>query len=134
MVDYAVLHKKARHDVRICLQVWTEVLLSEFGDGIDYLIAKGSAMREWTSHIDYVPIMSDVDLHLRLRGRDTLFEDAGKSAFIRSVGIAQKYEDEYLMRNPERVHVPRTQLILVNEFETDDLFVPSILNQVVVLL
>ncbi|MHA2065893.1 MAG: hypothetical protein ACXABY_16100, partial [Candidatus Thorarchaeota archaeon] len=62
MTDFALLHKKARHDIRMCLQAWIEILHDELGERIDYVYSKGSSMKNWDSPIDYVPVLSDVDI------------------------------------------------------------------------
>ncbi len=45
MVDFATLHKAARHDVRMCIQAWSETLRKFLGEKLDYVYAKGSAVK-----------------------------------------------------------------------------------------
>ena len=66
MVDFSKFHKAARHDVRMCIQAWSETVQKFFSDRLDYMYAQGSAVKRWDSPIDYVPILSDVDLHIHL--------------------------------------------------------------------
>ena len=56
-----------RADVEAMAEAWRTVLLEELGAAaIDGLYLKGSAAKRWDSLVDYVPELSDVDLHVRL--------------------------------------------------------------------
>ena len=56
-----------RHEVRAMVEVIRAVLLTEVGESrIHGIYAKGSATRAWDTVIDYVPEISDVDIHVWL--------------------------------------------------------------------
>ena len=60
-----LLMMKVRRDVDTCIEVWTEILLARYQRNIDYLYAKGSSIKPWDGIIDYVPTLSDVDIHIK---------------------------------------------------------------------
>jgi hypothetical protein len=75
--------------------------------------AKGSAYRPWDSVIDYVPELSDVDIHVRLT------QDA--SAQLRASGSALDLAEAALSffrrAFPDAAHTPRPQLFFLDELE-----------------
>ncbi|MFQ5833754.1 MAG: hypothetical protein ACE5H4_13690 [Candidatus Thorarchaeota archaeon] len=114
MVDFSLLHKKARHDIRVCLQVWSELLRESLGERLKYAYAKGSAVKTWDSAIDYVPVVSDVDIHVYLSDDAGLF--AGyDDAFKRSMELSSLFERAFYQREPDPLHLPRTQIVLLND-------------------
>ena len=73
---------------------------------------KGSAQKAWDSPLDYVPELSDVDLHV-------LFEDdGGADKYLgtpeQALELGAAAEAAYFAAVPEPVHVPRPQLIVLN--------------------
>jgi hypothetical protein len=113
--EYSALHKRARHDVRMCIQAWSDILRSVLGNRIDYLVAKGSAVKAWESPIDYVPIVSDVDLHLNLKS-GTIFSEADDPIAM-ALSISERYNTLFLEMEPKPLHIPRSQLILVSRLK-----------------
>ena len=66
---------------------------------------------------DYdVPIMSDVDIHIKELEDSSLFENL-TDAFISSIGISQTYEDLFIEKNPTHLHIPRTQIVNLKDLE-----------------
>lgn len=135
--DYSSLHKRARHDVRMCIQAWSDILRSVLGDRIEYLITKGSAVKSWESPIDYVPIVSDVDLHLSLKS-GTIFSEADDPIAM-ALSISERYNKLFLEMEPNPLHIPRPQLLLVSALKDtlmndDGLFVPPRLKDVRVVI
>ncbi|MHA2356206.1 MAG: hypothetical protein ACXADC_13580 [Candidatus Thorarchaeota archaeon] len=122
MTDFAVLHKEARHDIRMCLQSWIEVLRDELGDRIDYVYSKGSSMKNWDSPIDYVPVVSDVDIHILLKDDEDFFYGC-EERFDAAMRLSQRFEDRFFELEPEPLHFPRSQLIHVNRYKNEDSFV-----------
>ena len=54
-----------RREVQAAIDSWVEVLLDRLPDGaVRGIYFKGSAQKAWDSPVDYVPELSDVDLHL----------------------------------------------------------------------
>ncbi len=114
MVDFSLLHKKARHDIRMCLQVWSEVLRENLGERLRYAYAKGSAVKTWDSAIDYVPVVSDVDIHVYLSDDAGLFAGCD-DPFKRSMEVSSRFETVFYQREPDPLHLPRTQIVLLND-------------------
>jgi hypothetical protein len=114
--------EQLRNEVEACIEVWKEIFAHLFDGRAEYAYAKGSAIKDWDTPIDYVPLLSDVDIHVKLTGATVLFEWA-EDPFRRSVAISQAYEEKYLERIPEPVHIPRTQLVVLNSLLEDPGFI-----------
>ncbi len=107
-----------RSEVESMLAAFVEALFEAIPEAeIDGIYAKGSAFREWDSPLDYVPELSDVDIHV-------LFKDA--AAVKRHLGTLQQalsiqasVEALYFARVPVPVHVPRPQLMIANHLLTE---------------
>ncbi len=122
MTDFALLHKQARHDIRMCVQAWIEILRDELGERIDYVFSKGSSMKNWDSPIDYVPILSDVDIHILLKDDADFFSEC-EERFEAAMRLSQCFEDRFFELEPEPLHFPRSQLIHVNRYKNEDWFI-----------
>jgi hypothetical protein len=110
MQDYSDMLKRAREDTECALDVWTKILPQFFGSQLEYFYAKGSALKPWDSHIDYVPTLSDIDIHLGLKDDEPLFRNSPDD-FDTAVNISRQCEEEFLRRRPNHFHVPRMQVI-----------------------
>ena len=101
---------------------WVEVLTARLGDAVTAIYVKGSARKPWDSPIDYVPALSDVDLHVRLAS------DADVEA-LDHLDTALDLADEVLRahraRVPRPLHIPKPQLNLLNILERDPTYAPS---------
>ncbi len=116
---------RARHDVDVCIETWSGVLRGYLGPRVLYAYAKGSAIKDWSSRIDYVPILSDVDIHLMLaEGQELLSEDGG--AFEEAMGLSSGYEQRFVEYNPDHLHIPRTQIVILNEIQRQEDYVPPL--------
>lgn len=98
---------------------------------IDGIYFKGSAKKKWDSLIDYVPEISDVDIHLLFK------EDSSVEKYFRTVDnalrIQSKVESIYFSKATNPVHIPRPQLVILNEVLKEEDFVPSPKNTISVL-
>ena len=133
MPDWDSLMTRAKRDVLASVEAWKAVLSETLGDQLSYAYAKGSALKRWDSPIDYVPILSDVDVHINLKQDDSLFA-ASEDPFSDSLDMSLSYEREFLKRNPEHLHVPRSQVIVIDRLMKLVDFVPADLNQVRILI
>jgi hypothetical protein len=84
---------------------------------------KGSTRKLWDSPLDYVPELSDVDVHL-------LFADDGGAATYlgsieRALSIAGRTEHLFRESVAEPVHLPRLQLVIANQLHVEPGYVPS---------
>ncbi len=123
MVDFSKIHKSARHDVRVCIQAWSETLQEFFGTRLDFIYTKGSAVKAWDSPIDYVPILSDVDVHFHLTDDGPIFADAD-TAFDTSMKILEEHERRFYMIEPAPLHFPRSQLSHLNAIKKEEWYTP----------
>jgi hypothetical protein len=96
------------------------MLMDYFGDKLKYAYTKGSGIKPWDSPIDYVPILSDVDIHFMLIEGCPLFsEDPIEKALI----LTKIYYENFKEQNPNYLHIPRSQVIRLNRFLSDDNFI-----------
>lgn len=110
MQDYSSMLKRAKADTNCAVEIWAEILPQFFGSRLDYVYAKGSALKNWDSHIDYVPTISDVDIHIGLKDDEPLFRN-NPDDFDLAVSLSRQCEDEFLRRRPNNFHIPRMQVI-----------------------
>ncbi len=129
MVDFAKLHKRARHDIRVCIQAWSETLRDVLGDKIEFMYAKGSGIKRWDTPIDYVPLLSDVDIHLFFKNDFDFFTDA-EDHLERSLEILTEHEERFRAIEPDPLHFPRSQLVILNKIMKEDWFVPPRLKDI----
>jgi hypothetical protein len=92
---------------------------------------KGSAQKEWDAPLDYVPELSDVDVHV-------LFDDdEGAAKYLGSpeqaLELQAAVEAAYLAKVPRPLHVPRPQLLVLNSFLNDADFVQTPAEAITVL-
>jgi len=123
MPDWIDLQERARKDVEAGLKAWVTVLKEDLGSRILYAYAKGSALKKLESPIDYVPIISDLDIHIMLVDDDSLLSGSSES-FEEAIHYSKRYEDEYLLQNPKYLHVPRTQIMTINRLTSQLEYVP----------
>ena len=123
MSDYSELMQKARGDTECATEVWADILLQFFGSRIDCVYSKGSASKTWDSHIDYVPIISDVDIHICTHDDQPLFIGSLRD-FDEAMDLSEQCEKEFLHRRPNHLHVPRMQVIETRFLKQSDKYTP----------
>ncbi len=123
MIDFDTLLKEAKDDVRIAIEVWTDILQELLGKKLRKAFAKGSALKNWDTPIDYVPQLSDVDIHILLTDGINLFDDSAH-AFNKAIKISREYEKLFFERNKKPLHLPRTQIVVLNKLLEDPSYVP----------
>ena len=105
-------------------EAYLEALLERSEPGaVTGVYLKGSALKPWDSAIDYVPELSDVDVHVRFAtwpdGARGLASVRGAALLTRSASSA------FQRRHPRASHRPRPQLLVVNELERQPRYMPS---------
>ena len=121
MPDYDNLHKRAREDIEIAISIWTNIL----NDGqrkVKAAYVKGSATKVWESPIDYVPFVSDLDIHVHLPEGVSLFHP--KDHFFDAMDISEEYERRFIETHPDCLHIPRPQVLPVNRLKAHVSYVP----------
>jgi len=120
--------QELKRDVDVCLETWSGVIRESLGSRAIYAFAKGSAVKNWDTFMDYVPLVSDVDIHLKIADDAEFFP--GEGAFEWAMGLSSRYEDGFREANPDNLHVPRTQLVILNEIQKQDDYVPPMPREV----
>jgi hypothetical protein len=121
-----------REEIQFMLNAYLEVLRENIPEScIKGIYFKGSGKKQWDSPLDYVPEISDIDIHL------LLVDDAMVEKHLRTVeqalAIQGAVEERFFKKIAEPIHVPRPQLVLLNPAIKDDDFVPSPPNTIAVL-
>jgi hypothetical protein len=111
-----------RREIAAIAEVFVDALFAFVGrDGLQGIYLKGSSQKVWDSPIDYVPEMSDVDIHV-------LFTDDGREigmSLETGLTISAALEEGYRRRIPDPIHVPRVQMVVANTLHSDPDFGPS---------
>ncbi len=95
-------------------EAFTEVLLEEIPNSeIEGIYCKGSVLKDWDSPLDYVPELSDVDIHILFH--DDLSIERHLGSVDQAVHIQSRVEERYFLKVPEPLHVPMPQLTLLND-------------------
>jgi len=108
-------------DIEAMVEAVTTSLISNYGEAIAGLWLKGSAAKPWDSPIDYVPEISDVDIHYR-PGDGQTSELSDLDAAVRvHADIARQFEKA----RPRALHTPRPQLVSLPQVERLAGYIPS---------
>lgn len=105
---------EARKDVDTAIEVWKNLIKNRLSDVIAYSYVKGSAIKNWDSDIDYVPIISDIDIHICTIENQPLFPK-NREGFRYSLKTTELYETHFRELRPDYLHIPRLQIVLINE-------------------
>jgi hypothetical protein len=132
MPDYSDMMERAREDTQCAMEVWKEVLQETLGPRLENVYAKGSANKVWESHIDYVPTISDVDIHITLKDDKPLFGPYSND-FDSAVVISRRCEEEFLRRRPDYFHIPRMQVIETHFLKANRKYTPPRPKDILVL-
>jgi hypothetical protein len=111
-----------RRDVDVCVEVWSNVLRESLGSKVLYAYLKGSTAKRWDTFMDYVPLVSDVDIHVKVANDDDFFPNEG--AFDWAMDLSASYEERFKAANPSYLHIPRTQIMIINEIQKWEDYVP----------
>ena len=105
---------RLRREVDAMVDSFVEALLGEMpNEALQGIYLKGSAHKEWDSPIDYVPEISDVDIHIQFYNDEAWRSHIG--TFAQAMKIHREVERAYLSKIREPLHTPRPQLIVVNK-------------------
>ncbi len=130
MPDFEELQKRARQDIQVALSVWTEVLRSP-ERGAKFAFSKGSATKEWNSPIDYVPVVSDLDIHVDYP-EDTPFLRS-PDEFADGMQVSAEYESRFYERHKDSLHLPRSQVLPLEQLKRAIVYIPPRRSDVTVL-
>lgn len=115
---------RLRGEIDAMVDSFLAVLLDELpGETIRGIYLKGSGHKEWDSPIDYVPEISDVDVHVQFHDDADWRRHLG--ALDQALRINREVERAYLSKVTDPLHLPRPQLIVVNRMVQQIEFVHS---------
>jgi len=121
MHDYDELMRRARADVEGAIQVWTDIL-SNPERKVRAAYVKGSAIKVWESPIDYVPSLSDLDIHVLMPEELPLLHSS--DSFLEAMDISEEYETRFLQSYPDHLHIPRPQVLPLARLKKHVMYVP----------
>ncbi len=105
-----------RGEVDLMADAFVEALLEEVpANQIRTIYLKGSACKPWDSPLDYVPEVSDLDIHVHFRGDEHW--RGFSSSLQKAMRIQKRVETLFLSQTVQPVHTPRPQLIVLNAAE-----------------
>ena len=110
--------REARRDVDAAVAVWRGVIEERLSDTVECAMLKGSAAKPWDSPADYVPLISDLDIHIGTRGGRPLFPP-NREGFIYSLETTRIIEERFLELRPVHLHIPRPQVVVMKEEHQD---------------
>ena len=121
-----------KNEINYMVEAFVEILLEEIPKSeIEGIYFKGSAQKDWESPLDYVPELSDIDIHLLFSNDLSIEKNLGSTS--RAMDIQAKVESRYFLKTPNPLHVPRPQLVILNQLLRDEDYIPSPQNVVSVL-
>jgi hypothetical protein len=121
-----------RREVEAMVAAYVDALRGSVPDAeIAGIYFKGSAQKEWNSPLDYVPELSDVDVHVLLADDEAAEEYLGTPE--QALELQAAAEAAYFAKVPEPTHVPRPQLIVLNSVIEEPDFVPTPAEAITVL-
>ena len=111
-----------RAETEAMSEAWTEVLTQRLGPALRGIYRKGSAQKRWDSRIDYVPELSDVDIHVAF----TSDADVERVDDIEAaIEISQAVLAAYRQRVPRPLHIPKPQFVVANQLDALPDIMPS---------
>lgn len=111
-----------RAETEAMSDAWVEVLRERLGSGLAGVYRKGSAQKRWDTRIDYIPELSDVDIHVAFASdADIVKVDTIEAA----IDISKAVLEAYRRRVPHSLHVPKPQFVVANHLDTQPSILPS---------
>jgi hypothetical protein len=121
-----------RREVAAMAAAAMEALLAQApAEEIAGIYLKGSGQKPWLSPVDYVPELSDVDVHVLFREAACIESRLG--SVEAALAVQAQMEDAYRARVPDPIHMPRPQLVILNHLLADPDYSPSPAETVVTL-
>ncbi|MGH9279850.1 MAG: hypothetical protein ACRD12_17340 [Acidimicrobiales bacterium] len=98
---------RLRSEVDGMVEAITGALVDRFGGGMLGLWWKGSAAKPWDSAIDYVPELSDLDIHYRADDVTAALLSELDTALAIHADIERRFKASF----PAPLHIPRAQFV-----------------------
>jgi hypothetical protein len=110
-------------EIDALIECFVEALLGHVpADEIAGIYVKGSAIKPWDSPIDYVPELSDVDIHLLFRDAEDI---ARRFDLQAALGMRSEIVHAYSARVSAPIHFPEPQLVVLNRLLAQPDYCPS---------
>ncbi len=103
---------EARKDTEAAIDVWGELVTERMGERLEFAYIKGSILKKWESLVDYVPELSDIDIHVGTVNNQPMFPKT-REGFLESVDASRFYEERFKEIRPDHLHIPRPQIVLL---------------------
>ena len=105
---------RVRLEAECLAECFRDQLLAQIPEGeIRAIYLKGSVVKRWESALDYVPEVSDVDMHIWFR------DDAAWPKYLGTVDqaleVQRGVEERFTARISRPIHEPRPQIIVMNK-------------------
>jgi hypothetical protein len=124
--------KILKEEISVMCNSFLKVLLSAVPKSeVAGIYFKGSGQKPWDSPVDYVPEISDIDIHILLKKDSLVKRYFGTTE--QALAVQAQVEELYFSNKPHPVHVPRPQIVFLNPAIKDKDFVPSPPNTIKVL-
>ena len=121
---------ETRKDVDAAISVWGELISERMGERIRYAMLKGSVLKHWDSIVDYVPVISDLDIHIGTINDKPIFPQ-DRDGFLYSLETTRLYEERFNELRPEHIHIPRPQIVKMESHH--EIWLPDPADDVLVL-
>lgn len=116
--------KVLREEINFIIEAFIEVLLEKVPESeIEMIYFKGSAQKKWDFSIDYVPELSDIDIHILFSDESSIKKYLGSTS--KALAIQSKVETLYFSKSPNPLHIPRPQLMVLNLLMEEKDFIPT---------
>jgi hypothetical protein len=114
-MDFHEMKPQLKNEITSAIGIWKELIIDFHGDNLSYIYAKGSAIKDWDSLIDYVPILGDIDIHYGIHDKAKLFDD--NNLRKASLKVTLEYENRFNKDNPDKLHIPRSQIMCTDNLQ-----------------
>ncbi len=119
--DVYPARESIRAEVETMRQAYTNAIVASINHGLRDIFFKGSALKPWDSLVDYVPELSDIDLHVWLE------DDVQISWTLEeALNVQARAENEFFAAHPQAIHVPRVQVNILNDLLSEPYFCGSL--------
>lgn len=117
------MESNLKFEVEFAIEIWKDLLLEKFQNELDYIYVKGSAVKQWKSKIDYVPQISDVDMHVKVKsGLDSeLLHPSIETSRELSKEYEKRFKKYFTDLQQVPIHLPRMQLVFINRIIDNNL-------------
>jgi len=110
--------REARKDVDAAIVAWRQVIHERLSDRVTYAVLKGSATKTWQTMADYVPVISDLDIHVGTPGDQPLFPH-NRQGFQYALDTTRIIEQRFKELRPDHLHIPRPQVVHMKDEHRD---------------